>query len=53
MSKSIDPKTADTLGLQLVNDLADQLHGSIAMRGLDSVDIAITFQTATGKKTTS
>jgi two-component sensor histidine kinase len=52
MSKSIDPKTADTLGLQLVNDLADQLHGSVAMRGLDGVDIAITFQTATDRKTT-
>jgi predicted ATPase/two-component sensor histidine kinase len=52
MSKSFDLKTAETLGLQLVNDLADQLHGSVAMRGLDGVDIAITFQTAAGRKTT-
>jgi predicted ATPase/two-component sensor histidine kinase len=52
MSKSIDPKTADTLGLQLVSDLADQLHGSVAMRSLDGVDIAITFQTDAGRKTT-
>jgi two-component sensor histidine kinase len=53
MSKPFDPKTADTLGLQLVNDLADQLHGSVAMRGRDSVDIAITFQTAAGRRTTT
>src|SRR5262249_380690 len=46
ISKSIEPKTADTLGLQLVSDLADQLHGSLAMRRLDGVDIAITFKTA-------
>jgi predicted ATPase/two-component sensor histidine kinase len=52
MSKSIDPKATDTLGLQLVNDLADQLHGRIAMRDLDGVDIAITFQTAARRMTT-
>jgi two-component sensor histidine kinase len=52
MSKSIDPKTTDTLGLQLVSDLADQLHGSVAMRALNSVDIAITFQTSARRKTT-
>jgi predicted ATPase/two-component sensor histidine kinase len=50
MAKSVNPKTAETLGLQLVNDLADQLHGSVAMLGLDGVDIAITFQTTTGNK---
>jgi two-component sensor histidine kinase len=52
MSKPIDPKTADTLGLQLVDDLAGQLHGSVVMRGRESVDIAITFQTAAGRRTT-
>ena len=52
MPRSIDPKTTDTLGLQLVNDLADQLHGGVAMSGLNGVDIAITFQTAAGRKTT-
>ena len=52
MSKSFDPKTADTLGLQLVSDLADQLHGNVAMRGLESVDVAITFRTGAGRKTT-
>src|SRR5262249_5435596 len=41
ISGSIDPKTAETLGLQLVNDLADQLHGRIEMRCFDGVDIAI------------
>jgi hypothetical protein len=35
-----------------VNDLADQLHGGVAMSGLNGVDIAITFQTAAGRKTT-
>jgi predicted ATPase/two-component sensor histidine kinase len=51
ISKSVDPKTADTVGLQLVNDLVDQLHGSVAMRGLDGVDIAITFQMTAGSTT--
>jgi predicted ATPase/two-component sensor histidine kinase len=51
MSSSIDPKTVDTLGLQLVNDLADQLRGSIAIRGLNGADIAITFQTIARRKT--
>jgi two-component sensor histidine kinase len=52
ISESIHPKTAETLGLQLVNDLADQLRGSVEIRSLDGVDIAITFQTAAGKKIT-
>jgi two-component sensor histidine kinase len=52
-SKSIDPKTADTLGLQLVNDLTEQLHGSITMRGLESVDIAIAFRRVAGRMTAS